>query len=91
MIGFRRGALQSFVLPQLAVDAFPGRTEVAQLTNCLISLIENFTFTTWQAWSDKSRAIASFYNADAWYLSFLSYLPPHASKILLVSDYTTLL
>lgn len=89
VIAFRRGALQSFVLPQLAVDSFPGRNEVAQLTNCLGSLIKGFTLIKRQNWSDKSRTIASFYNADAWYHLFLSYLPPHAKNILLVSDYTT--
>jgi len=91
VIGFRRGALQSFILPSLAIDSFPGNDEISQLTECINSLIQTFDSIVRHTWSDKSRAIASSYTADRRYRSFLSHLPFRVKKILLVSDYTTLL
>lgn len=101
VIGFRKGGLIPFIPKELSIS-FSGfeETDMEALSDTIVRVSEKYSSfsslvneggSDWDTLSHESRRIADGYTEGRWMDQVREIFPKDAKKILLASDYTTLL
>jgi len=101
VIGFQKGGLIPFISKELVIPFFENDNENTKaLANKIVEISEKYSSfsalmeeekSDWEILSHESRRIADGYTEGRWIRQVQDMLPSGTKKILLASDYTTLL
>ncbi len=101
VMGFRKGGLIPFISQELAVPFSASDEEnIEAFSNTIVEISEKYSSfsslmgekeSDWDALSHESRRIADSYTEGRWIRQVREMLPSNTKRILLASDYTTLL